>query len=238
MSFYIVLIAVSIAAFMTVLAHKLTIIAAVTGVVVSMFIFMGAGYTGLILLAAFFILGTLATSFKIKQKESLAIAETNKGKRNAGQVLANGGVAAILGLLAWVFPQYSTLLGVMMAAGFASATADTLSSELGNVYGKKFYNILSFKKDIRGEDGVISLEGTLCGLAGSILIAVIYAVGFGWNACFIYIIIAGTIGNLFDSVLGATLERKGAIGNNTVNFLNTLVAALAAWLMMQMDSIL
>jgi len=217
----------SAAAFLTVWFHKLTIIAAVTGVIAAMLIFMGTSYTGLVMLACFFILGTLATSFKMKQKQSLHIAENDRGKRNAAQVLANGGVAALLGLLAWQFPQHKFLCGVMIAAGFASATADTLSSELGNVYGKQFYNILTLKKDTRGLNGVISLEGTLCGLAGSVLIAIIYTVGFGWGIGFGIAIIAGTIGNLFDSLMGATLERTGAIGNNTVNLLNTLVAALA-----------
>jgi len=43
---------------------------------------------------------------------------------------------------------------------------------------------------------------------------------------FCLIIIAGTAGNLTDSILGAVLERRGIIGNNMVNFLNTLTAAL------------
>jgi uncharacterized membrane protein len=42
----------------------------------------------------------------------------------------------------------------------------------------------------------------------------------------VWIIAAGTAGNLSDSVMGALLERRGVIGNNAVNFLNTLIAAL------------
>ena len=113
----------------------------------------------------------------------------------------------------------------MMAAAFSSATADTLSSELGSLYGRKFYNILSFKKDTRGLDGVISVEGTLFGVIGSMLIAVVYSAGFGWGENFFLIIIAGTIGNLADSLLGALWERKRLLHNDVVNFLNTLIAA-------------
>ena len=40
----------------------------------------------------------------------------------------------------------------------------------------------------------------------------------------------GTVGNLTDSVLGATLERQQRLSNNAVNFLNTLVGALVAGL--------
>jgi uncharacterized membrane protein len=42
------------------------------------------------------------------------------------------------------------------------------------------------------------------------------------------IVFAGVMGNLADSVLGAALERRHYIGNDTVNFLNTLFAALVA----------
>ena len=158
----------------------------------------------------------------------LGVAESNTGKRSAAQVMANGAVAAIMGLLKWLYPAYATLFIVMMAASLASATADTLSSEFGTVYGRKFYNIITFKKDTRGLNGVISVEGTIIGIIGSALIATIYCASFGWDNNFFRIIIAGTTGNIADSVLGATLERKNLIHNNAVNFFNTLIAAVAA----------
>jgi uncharacterized protein (TIGR00297 family) len=209
--------------------EKLTLTGALTGGAIAILIFIGAGYTGICMLAAFFILGTVATIWKKKQKQQFKSA-TDHTKRNSGQVLANGGVAAITGILAWFMPEQTELLKIMMAASLASAMADTLSSELGMVYGRRFYNIITFKKDERGLDGVISIEGTLIGLAGSTIIAIVYALGFGWNNGFLIIIIAGTVGNLSDSVLGALLERKHYLNNDAVNFLNTLIAALAAGL--------
>lgn len=213
-------------------AGKLNTSAALTGGVIGFLIFSGGGFTGIAMTGAFFILGTSATAWKISAKEKTGVAEANKGKRTAGQVLANAGVAAISGWLAWLYPFYTEVFQVMMSASLAAATADTLSSELGNVYGRKYVNILSFKKDERGLNGVISMEGTLCGVAGSAVIACIYAVGFGWSKIFVWIILAGTAGNVADSVLGATLERRNYIGNNGVNFLNTLVAALVAMMLM------
>ncbi len=207
------------------LLKKLTWSAAVTGILLGFCIYKGCGYTGIAMLALFFILGTVATSFGAKQKQALAIGEENSGRRTIGQVIANAGVAGICGLLAWLFPQKVVAFQLMIAGSFSAATADTLSSELGNIFGRRYYNILSFKKDQRGLNGVISVEGTLCGIAGSVVISLVYAVGFGWNKNFIWIIIAGTIGNLMDSVIGATLERRGYLNNNAVNFLNTLTGA-------------
>ncbi len=209
--------------------EKLTLTGALTGGAIAILIFIGAGYTGICMLAAFFILGTASTIWKKQEKQQFKSA-TDHTKRNSGQVLANGGVAAIAGILAWFMPEQTELLKIMMAASLASAMADTLSSELGMVYGRRFYNIITFKKDERGLDGVISIEGTLIGLAGSTIIAIVYALGFGWNNGFLIIIIAGTVGNLSDSVLGALLERKHYLNNDAVNFLNTLIAALAAGL--------
>ncbi|SDD20495.1 TIGR00297 family protein [Mucilaginibacter pineti] len=207
-------------------ARKLTVIAALTGGVVAYLVFVGAGFTGVAMMTAFFIMGSAATSWQANKKLVFDAANEHKTGRSAAQVLANAGVAGALGLFTLFYHQQHPLLILMMAASFASAAADTLSSELGTVYGKRFFNIISLKPDERGLDGVISLEGTLAGLAGSIIIAVIYAFGFGWDINILWIILAGTAGNLSDSAMGALLERKSYIGNNTVNLLNTLIAAL------------
>lgn len=213
-------------AFFSIKAKKLTVPAAVTGWFIGWCVFAGTGFTGVAMIAAFFALATAATSRGMKVKQTLGLAEKDKGKRTAGQVVANAGVAAILGLMAMAVPSKADLFGLMAAGSIASATADTLSSELGNIYGKNFYNIITLKRDTRGLDGVISLEGTLAGIAGSIFIAFVYSIGFGFGGTLFSIVLAGTIGNLSDSVLGATLERKGYVGNNQVNFLNTAIAAL------------
>ena len=217
-----------VAAIISVTTQKLTISAAISGVVVGTLVFYGTGYTGLTMLSAFFVLGTSATSWKKKEKQSAKATGDQSVQRNAGQVLANGGVAGIMGILTGLIPLKADLFVLMMSASLASAMADTLSSELGMVFGCRFYNIITFKRDQKGLDGVISLEGTLMGVTGSAIIAIIYAIGFGWNKGFLLIIICGTIGNLTDSVLGATLERKHYLNNDMVNFLNTLIAALAA----------
>lgn len=230
MSYVVVAAVLLVGVIVSIVTNKLTLGGAITGGVIGFSVFLGAGYTGLIMLAAFFILGTGATSHKKAVKVKLKIAQPNRGRRTVGQVFANGGVAALLGLYAWFYP--SILIQIMIAASLASATADTLSSELGSVYGKRFYNIISLKRDQRGLDGVISLEGTFIGGLGSAIIAAIFCMHYEWSNVFLWITIAGTIGNICDSILGATLERKGDISNDIVNFLNTFIAAFIIYIYM------
>jgi len=205
---------------------------AVTGGIIGLLIYKGAGLTGLLLLATFFIVGTAATKWQAGKKPNIGAVDKNDDQRTAGQVLANGGVAAVLGLVAWLSPDKVGAAQLVIAGSLAAATADTLSSELGMIYGSRFFNILTFKKDECGRDGVISMEGTLIGLIGAMLIAGAYSAMIGWSLSFYLIVLAGLIGNLVDSVLGALLERRGLMGNNAVNFLNTLAGALICWLLL------
>jgi uncharacterized protein (TIGR00297 family) len=228
LQFCLVLLLLGSGMFFSVKAGKLTDAGALTGGLLGLAIFLGAGFTGLAMLGTFFIAGSAATSWKINYKISQGLAEENKGRRTAYQALANAGVAGLLGLLSGWLPAHAELFRVMLAASFASATSDTLSSELGNIYGRRYYNILTLKPDERGLNGVVSIEGTLWGLAGSGLIGMLYGLGFGWNGAVVCVVLAGIIGNLADSVLGATLERRHYLTNDAVNFLNTFIAALAA----------
>lgn len=209
--------------------RKLTLPGALLGGGIGTAVYMGAAWKGVLLLGAFFTLGVLATGWKKQLKQSVAAGDGHPQRRNAAQVFANGGVAAIAGVLAFLFPAHAVLCQLLLAASLASATADTLSSELGMVYGKRFFNILSGKKDEKGLDGVISAEGTLIGAAGALLIALIYILPQWSLPALLIVTTAGILGNFADSLAGALWERKQLIGNNTVNFLNTMVAALFAW---------
>lgn len=209
--------------------QKLTPAAALLGAILGYTIYAGGGYISLLLLAAFFLLGTAATSWKKKEKLLIKGSAAHQSTRNAGQVFANAGVATLTAAIALLFPQKKPLCSLMLAASLASATADTLSSELGMVYGRRNFNILTWKRDERGLDGVISLEGTLIGAGGAAIIAATYLAlaKTTWPHALI-VLAAGIFGNFADSYLGATLERKSLLSNDAVNFGNTLLAALFA----------
>ncbi|GAB2974107.1 TIGR00297 family protein [Mucilaginibacter puniceus] len=207
--------------------NKLTLPGTVTGIIVGLLIYEGTGLTGFTMLCLFFIAGSWATAW---HKDKKNINEASQ-PRTAWQVLANGGVATVLATISFIKPGLSPLLLVMIAGSFASAMADTLSSELGMVYGKRSFNIITLKKDERGLDGVVSIEGTLIGLAAAFVTAIVFCLYTDWDKSLFIITAAGFMGNIVDSVLGAVLERKKLIGNNTVNFLNTLIGALVCYIL-------
>src|SRR5256885_8507182 len=194
--YIIVSVFLALAAYSSVRMQKLTVAGSITGAVIGYLVFAGGGLTGLLMLTAFFVLGTLFTSWKKAEKLQLKPELDRVAKRDSWQVLANGGAAAILGLSAIVIAGNGNLFRLMMAAALASATADTLSSELGMVYGRRFFNIVTFKKEQKGLDGVISIEGLLFGIIGSAIIAAIYLAGHTGASVFWQIVICGTIGNL------------------------------------------
>jgi uncharacterized membrane protein len=72
--------------------------------------------------------------------------------------------------------------------------------------------------------------GTAAGVLAALIVAVAYGLighvgikGMALSAA------AGIIGTIADSIMGATLERRGWIGNNGVNFASTAIAAAFAF---------
>jgi uncharacterized protein (TIGR00297 family) len=111
-------------------------------------------------------------------------------------------------------------------AALAEAAADTVSSEIGEGVRGHTYLIVGFSRVEAGLDGGISLIGTLCGfLAASSVGLLAWITGLVDIRWAVIAAACGFVGMLFDSILGATLERRGFLGNDGVNFLSTVFAA-------------
>ncbi len=212
----------------SVLSKKIDLAGGTVGGLFAYLLYAALGWLGIFLIGGFFVLGTAASRWKIPRKARWGVAEARNARRGWRNVVGNAGVAAILALLVLGGWGNTALGSILIAASFAAALSDTWSSELGNVYGTRFYEVLTGKPGERGRDGVVSREGSVAGVAGSVLVALLYGLFRGWGSAVVIIGVAGLLGNLTDSLLGATLERSGKLGNHGVNFLATLAAVLFA----------
>jgi uncharacterized protein (TIGR00297 family) len=211
---------------------------ALMGVLVAFVLMLAAGLAGFLPLITVFIITVLATRWGYGRKQQLGVAERGRG-RSASQVLANLGATTLCVLPAIWFPRLSGVLLVGAMAALAEAAADTASSEIGQASARTAYMIIGFREAPIGANGAISVIGTLAGCLAACLVAWVSAVFdvVGWNSTHL-IALAGIAGMFFDSLLGATWENSGKMGNDSVNFVSTVFAAdLALTVAMVMQTV-
>jgi uncharacterized protein (TIGR00297 family) len=206
--------------------------AALTGVGLSMVLCLSAGPAALIPIVTVFLLTLATTRIGARKKQRLGVpgstAERRSG-RGTLQILANVGVAAICAapLIFIGRPHYLLLAGA--SAALAEAAGDTVSSELGQAFGGTPRLISTWRRATPGQDGGITVVGTFFALCAMILVCV----SCEWANLLLprfysTVLIAAFLGTIVDSLLGATLERPGRLGNNSVNFSSTAFSAIFA----------
>jgi uncharacterized protein (TIGR00297 family) len=201
----------------------------IAGAAVCFVLYIAAGPGAFVALVSVFILTWVATRFGYRRKQRLGTAENREG-RSASQVLANLAIAAVCAAASAVTRKPVFVLA--MAAAFSEAAADTVSSELGQTRGSNARLITSWQIVPAGTNGGVSVIGTTAGLgAAAFVSAVCVAAGLlplKWAGISLT---AGLAGMIVDSYLGALLERRKLLTNDWVNFLGTLAAAAAAFLL-------
>ena len=200
---------------------------ALSAVVIGTVITAGLGVGGFAVMVAFFVLGSLATRFGHHVKAARGIAQEKGGARGWRNAWANGGVPAFLAALAGLtaVPLHD-LLVLAYAAAVATAAADTCSSEVGKAYGRRTFLITSLRPVAPGTEGAVSLEGTLGGFLGGLVVA-FTGMAFGLYGAreAMLVGVAGLLGSLAESVLGTVAEKKGWMGNDLLNATNTAIGA-------------
>lgn len=159
----------------------------------------------------FFILSSLLSKFGKKQKKKFEDTFQKGGKRDLGQVFANGGVAGIMVILWNFFPHAAFYFAFV--GSIAAVTADTWGTEIG-VFSKIMpRNIINFKKVAPGTSGGITYLGFLGGFIGSFLIVYLGKLVTNrydslpailpW-----LLVVAGLFGSAVDSFVGATVQAQ------------------------------
>ncbi|MEG3932731.1 DUF92 domain-containing protein [Microcoleus sp. T3_B1] len=218
------------------------------------------GWQGYAVVMFYFLVGSGVTRIGKAQKEAEGIAEKRSGARGpenvwgsaltatfcalgvlALSILAETGKMSVLGETAKMavlgetgkmpVPQDAiSLLLLGYAASFCTKLSDTCASEIGKAYGKRTFLITSLQPVPRGTEGAVSLEGTIAGIVGSILMALLsWAVGLIDLTGIVFCVVAAFIATNIESVIGATVQSKFEwLTNEVVNFFNTLIGAIAA----------
>jgi len=203
------------------------------GVVVGIIIYFCLGIGGFLILFTFFALGSWSSKHKYKWKASHAVAQENRGRRSVKHAVAKGGVGLVMAIMA-LLTNIPEIFKIAFVAAFATATFDTISSELGQIYGKKPILITSMKSVPIGTDGAISIEGTILGVASAALIgAEAYLLHLISLSSIIIVVIAAFVGTTVESVLGATIERRKWVNNEVINFINISTGAGVSMLLVK-----
>ncbi len=129
-------------------------------------IFAAGGWVWGALLITFFVLSSLLSRYRAQFKAGLAEKFAKGSQRDLGQVLANGGMGALLALAhAWL-PHPVVLFA--FAGAMATVNADTWATELG-VLARRSPRLITTGRPVEpGTSGGISLPGTLATLAGGL----------------------------------------------------------------------
>ncbi|XP_033101916.1 transmembrane protein 19-like [Anneissia japonica] len=201
------------------------------------FILILSNYSFFCALAAFFIVSSKATKYRAGMKKSIfeGVEENTEGKRNWIQVIANGGIATYFSLLYTISTGFqerilnfsndynATWLSMAVMSAIACCSGDTLASEIGSVLGPpQPVLITTWSKVPKGTNGAISLVGLVASLFGGLVVGLAFYAGLflsltlpsqtdippQWPVIF-FGAVAGLLGSLIDSLLGATLQYSG-----------------------------
>lgn len=206
------------------------------------FVLTLSNYGFLAALFTFFITSSKATKVRPHLKRKIEADFKEDGQRNWVQVMCNSGMATQLALLYlldvgaserpidFIKDYRASWLSIGVLGVFACCNGDTWASELGTVFATSDpFLVSSWKRVPKGTNGGVSFIGTVFSTIGGLL------VGFS-QYCAIYCFsdrvlwayappqwpmiffgaLAGLLGSLIDSVLGATLQYSGLDENGRI----------------------
>lgn len=184
---------------------------AATAVGIGTFVLAFGGWGWAIPLVVFFATSSLLSHWQVAQKEQARAVKGKEGARDAGQVLANGLVAAVVAALTLFFPERGGLLFLAFLGAVAEAAADTWATEVGVLSRERPRLILGGVHGAPGTSGAVTNLGLVASAAGALAVAGVGAL-LVWPlgpATVWRVLIPGAAGfggALVDSLLGAAFQ--------------------------------
>jgi len=173
-------------------------------------IFGIGGWLWTLPILVFFLASSFLSKLGGKRKRQYELLYEKSNMRDAGQVIANGGVATVLVVLWYMFPSMAFVYTGFVGA-IAAATADTWGTEIGTLAGGTPRSIVSLKNVEKGTSGGVSVIGLAGGVLGAALIAataMLFPQPQAIGNFAAVMVAAGLVGTLTDSLLGATLQAQ------------------------------
>ncbi len=207
---------------------------ALAGVLSGLLMILFGGIGWFVLLLVFFFTGTIFTKYGYSYKLSVGAAQPREGSRGYRNVFGNCLIPLVFVVAYGVIGGFEapllgrvdrTVFTIGYLGAMATATADTLASEIGSTYRGQPRMITTMKRVRPGTDGAVSLLGEAAAILGSAAIA-LAAIPMGVSGpdailTIILTMLGGFIGANVDSLLGATLQKKKILTNEGVNFFAT-----------------
>ena len=160
------------------------------------------------LLLTFFVSSSLLSRAFAARKAGLSEKFAKGSRRDYAQVLANGGVGALLALAHALFPG-QLWPWIAFAGAMAAVNADTWATELGVLDPRPPRLITTGQVVESGASGGVSATGYLAALSGAGLIGLVGLIFASGPAAWLFlgmVILGGLAGTTFDSLLGATVQ--------------------------------
>lgn len=148
-------------------------------------------------LLAFFSSSSALSRLGEKRKSSSPLAQAKGARRDAAQVLANGGWASLC--FGCGLPEAG--IGALSAAG-----ADTWATELGMLARRRPRLITTLKEVPVGTSGGVTIEALAAGLGGALMVGLAWWLLGGARRGVLVAAAAGSGGCVVDSFLGATVQ--------------------------------
>ena len=177
--------------------RALTLDGAMAAAAVGAVVFFRGGVPAAASLLAFFGSSSALSRLGHSRKASGPLAQAKGARRDAWQVLANGGIAALCIALG----GRPGFVGALAAAG-----ADTWATELGMLAARRPRLITTLRPVAPGASGGITPEGLMASMGGALVVGSAWSLFGGGGAGVRVALVAGACGSLVDSVLGATVQ--------------------------------